>query len=107
MAGGEEKDPVALTAFTQIQTTGPFVGRESLGGDLEAERRSEWVTYAACSVIGGEVVEEPRWGEPGERGLTERDFHIGDPKFRDDLFAAHGRVLGIVGGEGSRQHAHP
>ena len=107
MTGGKEEDPIAPAAFAEIETTGSFEVRKGLGSDLETECWSEWAVYVGCWVKGGDVVEELRSGEPGEDGLTERDFDIDDLIFQENLLAGHGRVLGVVGGESPGNDAHP
>jgi hypothetical protein len=107
MAGGKEEDPIAPAAFAEIETTSSFEVREGLGSNLETECGSEWAAYVSCWVKGGAVVEELRPSGPGEDGLAERDFDVNDLILLENLLAAHGRVLGVVGGESPGHDAHP
>jgi len=107
MAGRKEEVPIALAAFAEIETTSAFEVRVGLGSNLETESGSEWATYVGYRVNGGEVVEEPRSGGPGEDGLVVCDFDVGDLGIGKNLLAAHGRDLGIVAGECLGHHAHP
>ena len=60
-----------------------------------------------CTSAVGSTVEELRSGEPGEDGLAEHDFDVDDLILKENLLAAHSRVLGIVRGESPGHDVYP
>jgi hypothetical protein len=102
VTSSEEEDPVALTAFAEIETARSFEVREVLGSNLKTKYRSEGNAYVDCGIDEGDVVEELRSSVPGANRLTERKLDVGDRILQEELLAARGRAFGLFGGERTR-----
>jgi hypothetical protein len=99
VAGSQEEDSVALAALAEVQGTGALEVRSVSGSDLNTESASEGATDAGGGVCGANVVEKLWASGPGEDGLPESDFDVGELSGGKDLLAADSRSLGDLQGE--------
>jgi hypothetical protein len=53
------------------------------------------------------MVKELQSGKLGGDGLAEHNFNVNDLILQENLLAAHGCILGVIGGESPGHDAHP